>query len=596
MPVTAVAPSSSRRRTARFGTLVRRVGTAALFGGAAVGSLAAGEPAGQNPFETEPTRTATAQTFDAQPVPASPVPASSDWWAAAVRTPLRGDAAPLRLTLDEVLVRAVDHSAQIKVFAELPQIRRTAITEADAAFDWTAFVESRWDDISDPVGNTLTTGGAERFEDQQLSGGAGLRRRTRTGGRFEVSERLGYQDTNSRFFQPDPQATTRLTLSYTHPLLRGGGRCYNEALVVLARIDAGVAEQEFSRQVQSHLLEVARAYWGLYLERAGLAQKAKSVERAEEVLRKLRLRRTIDAVESQVIRAEAEVAARRGELVRAVSAVRNSEGRVRALVNDPALAGDAAELVPQDLPSEAVLEVDAEAARAVALQRRPEVAQALRQIKAAGVRLGMADHELLPVLNLITEGYVSGLRGNRDFNVAFADQFSTGRPSYSIGLQFEAPLGNRAACARRARRAMELRQLKNQYRVTVETLGLEVEVAVREVRTSGEELHARRESLRAAAASLDYVEQRWVRLPGENGAASLVLENLLAAQDRLADAEYALLQTLVTYNLSVINLKRATGELLEYERVAWGTANVNCLPTTLPHKDPGTVPYPVAAP
>ena len=515
--------------------------------------------------------------------------------AAAMTVPPADATAPLRagrtapLTLQNLLARAVSHSAQIRVFAELPEIRRTSITEADAAFDWHTFAEGRWDDVSDPVGNTLTTGGAERFEDHHVAGSTGLRRRNRFGGRVEAAQRLGWQDTNSTFFLPAQQGTTRLSLSYTHPLMRGTGLAYNTALTVLAQIDTGVATDEFHRQLQSHLLEVTRAYWGLSLERSVLVQKRASLARAEEIARRLTLRREIDAVASQIARADAAVAARRADLVRSEAAVRNAEGRVRALVNDPALgglggglgAGGDVELIPTDVPSEQLIPVSVPAAVEVAIRHRPEISQSMRQIRAACVRCDMSENELLPVLNLVTEGYVSGLRGQGDVAQSFGDQFSAGRPSYSVGLQFEMPLGNRVARARNARRRMELRQLRNQYRTTLETLSLEVEVAARELQTAGLEMDAKREAKRAAEVQLDYVAQRWVHLPGEGGTASLVLESLLDAQDRLAEAEVGLLTSRITYNLAMTELKRATGELLTSEQVTIGTANIDCLPTAV---------------
>ena len=511
--------------------------------------------------------------------------------AAAMTVPPADATAPLRagvptsLTLQNLLARAVNHSAQVRVFAELPEIRRTSITEADAAFDWHTFAEGRWDDVTDPVGNTLTTGGAERFEDHHVAGSAGLRRRTRFGGRVEAAQRLGWQDTNSTFFLPAQQGTTRLSLSYTHPLMRGRGLAYNTALTVLATIDTDVATDEFHRQLQSHLLEVTRAYWGLSLERSVLVQKRASLSRAEEIARRLNLRREIDAVASQIARAEAAVAVRRAELVRAEAAVRNAEGRVRALVNDPSLGsgigGGNVELIPTDVPSEQLIPVSVAAAVEVAIRKRPEISQAMRQIKAACVRCDMSENELLPVLNLVTEGYVSGLRGEGDVGQSFNDQFADGRPSYSVGLQFEVPLGKRAARARNARRRMELRQLRNQYRTTLETLSLEVEVAARELDTAGREMQAKHAAKRAAEVQLDYVTQRWVHLPGEGGTASLVLESLLDAQDRLAEAEVGLLTSRITYNLAMTELKRATGELLTSERVTIGAANVDCLPTAV---------------
>ena len=102
-------------------------------------------------------------------------------------------------------------------------------------------------------------------------------------------------------------------------------------------------------------------------------------------------------------------------------------------------------------PLQQRVQIDLPAAVETALQQRPEVAQAIQQIQAAGVRLQMTRNELLPALNLVLETYVAGLRGNSDIEQAWLDQYREGEPSYSVALQYERPFGNRAAQA--ARRA-----------------------------------------------------------------------------------------------------------------------------------------------
>lgn len=502
------------------------------------------------------------------------------WWQSSVVNPMRPESPSASVSIEDLLVRSLKHSSQVRVFSELPLIRESSVVEADAAFDWHAFLDSRWDDISDPVGNNLTVGGGgNRFQDHNLSGASGARRRTRYGGQVEVAQRFGFQDTNSTFFVPDQQGTSRLVLSYTQPLMRGRGKVYNQSLSVLACIDSDIAKDEFRRQLQSHLLEVVRAYWGLYLERGVYAQKSRAYERAQEVYDRLHRRSEIDAFESQLISAEAEVKSRRSELKRALAAVRNSEDRIRSLVNDPGLDNEDLELIPLDSPTSTAFPVTMSEALSTAVQFRPEVNQALKQIKAACVRVNMSKNELMPVLNLVTETYVSGLRGEGNVGRAWTDQFSTGAPSYSIGMQYEVPIGNRAARTRQTRRQLELRQLRSQYETTVNTLKLETRVAVREVETSYDELDTKLSALNAMKAKSDYILRRWELTPGQGRSGSYVLEDLLAAQSQLSRTENDYLASVVTYNLALMNVKRATGMLLQHEQVFIGRACVNGLPT-----------------
>lgn len=519
-------------------------------------------------------------------------PHSSDWWTSAVQKRIRRCEHVQLVTVENLLMRALKHSSQIKVFSELPLIRETAISEADSAFDWNSFLDGRWDDLDDPVGNTLTVGGnGDRYEDHHLSMNAGVRKRVRNGGNLELAQQFGWQDTNSQFFQPDPQGTARLTLSYTHPVMRGNGQVYNESMTVLACIDRDIANEEFKRQLQSHLLEVVRAYWGLYLERSAFLQKDTSHRRAQQILTRLEGREHIDASQTQIVSARAEVARRYSDLRRAAMAIMNSEDRIRSLINDPSLGSfKTVEMIPTDLPTSEAVPTTMDSALATAIRNRPEINQSLKQIRAACVRVNMSRNELMPLLNLVTEAYVAGLEDRGRIDTAYGQQFSDGRPGYSIGLQFEVPLGNRSARSRHIRRHLELRQLKSQYQTTLETLKLEARVAVREVMTSFDEMDSRKRSLDASGAKTEYIRKRWELLPGENGAASFVLENLLDSQNQLATAEYGYLSAVLTYNLALINLKRATGTLLQHENVRISRTTQNRLPTTVLSKSPRTPP------
>jgi hypothetical protein len=195
--------------------------------------LVQGSLFGQQPTTTvrlassEPVRSAWDGSWaDRNTVPADFAP----WWQAQVQEKLSEQEQPLGITQDALLLGALRHSHQIRVFTDLPLIRETAIQEAYGEFDWRKFLETRWRDTSDPVGNTLVTGGPDRFRDNIWTGDAGFRRRNQHGGRLELRQQIGHQDNNSVFFVPQNQGTSRLVMSYTQPLLNGRGEVYNTSL------------------------------------------------------------------------------------------------------------------------------------------------------------------------------------------------------------------------------------------------------------------------------------------------------------------------------------------------------------------------------
>jgi outer membrane protein TolC len=500
--------------------------------------------------------------------PSAPRAGGSTWWRGESIRPLRAQDQPWSADLDTLLMVALSNSEHIRALSLEPLIQETEIGRQAARFDAAAFLESKFRDINEPVGNTLITGGPSRFLDQNWENRGGLRQKNWHGGEMEVVQEAGLQDTNSVFFVPANQANTRLVLSYTQPLMRGRGRCYNESLVVLAVAETAAARAELQSQLQDHLSLVAEGYWRLCLERARLVQQRSAATSTEKLLRELEKRRDIDLLHSHVLRAKGAVAKRRAAVLRAEADVRNQETRLWALTSAPELdAGRKVELVPVAFPSCESPPLDREASVLEAMQWRPEVTAALQRIQAAHVQLGSAQHELMPALNLVLETYARGLKG--DFNVgeSWASQFTEGRPSYSAGLVFEMPLGNAAARARLRRRELEVRQLALQWEATLKNITADVDTAIRNVQAAQGEVEGQSQAAEAARAEWDYLMNRWRMLPGEDRSLSLLIDEALDALDRLVDAEGALAEAQVECALSLTKYKRSTGQLLRTERV-----------------------------
>lgn len=496
---------------------------------------------------------------------ATPEQLVAPWWQDYIRRPQRRNTdRTVDSGITELLFLTMQHSNTISIAQDTPIIRRTGIAQADSDFDWVQYLSSAWNDTSVPVSTNLQAGGtATRLNDQTANINGGIRRRLRNGGQLDVNQRFGWQDNNSVFFTPGRQAASQFTVSYTHPLLRGSDPSYNNSLIVLAQLDTQAAEADYRSVLQNELLEVVRGYWSLYVERATAIQLARLYVKTRKIVGTLEARQAIDAQRTQYILAKAAMESQKSDLIRARTAVANSETRLRGMINAPALGTSAdVEMIPVNHPSLQAYPAEVSTEVQTALQNRPEARSAIAQVKAGATQLGVAQHEMLPALNLITSAYVNGLQGDSRFGQAFGDQFRRGRPSYTIGLQYEFPVGNRRSTAQLSRRQVELRQLQKQYKQALDTIQTEVEIAVRELKTSYQEIGARQRALEAAEAEATTIEVRWKGQIDGNGTSSLNLESLLRAQERVAEAEGGLTLSLVSYNLAMINLKRQTGTLL----------------------------------
>ena len=477
------------------------------------------------------------------------------------------------------------YSPQVRAMTDVPLIRQTQVPQVQARFDPNAFMESKFVDTSDPVGSTLITGGPDRWLDRNWFYSAGVRQHTAMGGDLEVSQRLGYEDSNSIYFVPSDQGTAKMALSYTQPLLHGAGRTYNNLPTLLADLDVRTASDQLSKDLQALLSEVHRSYWDLYLQRVVLLQK-RQVQQIVEILRELNARRHVDVLANQIIRAKAAVAGREAAVIRADAAVSNAEAKLRNLIGDPSLlAGLGRELIPCQSPCRVPFQPDLTDAMRKALCHRPEIQQATKEVRSASVRAEVAEKDLLPVLNLVLETYVSGLQGNSQVFPAWVDQFNTGRPTYGAGLQFEMPWGNRAAKARLQQRRLELRQTINQLQVVTANIRTEVEVAVRNVLTAYREIVSQYHTVAADEAEIQCLWDRWRLLADDQAMAGVVLDELLGAQERLSTDEFELANAEVCYHTDLIELNRVTGLLLATENVTEIQTVENNLPTVLLTKD-----------
>ena len=100
---------------------------------------------------------------------ANTAPSTTPWWDAVVRQPISTTSEPLPVDIATLTAGALRHSSFVRVVSANPSIRQTELVTQKAAFDWQAFLETTYDDVNDPVGNTLTTGtDADRYTEPEL--------------------------------------------------------------------------------------------------------------------------------------------------------------------------------------------------------------------------------------------------------------------------------------------------------------------------------------------------------------------------------------------------------------------------------------------
>jgi outer membrane protein TolC len=493
--------------------------------------------------------------------------ALDNWWDKQVQAHFGLSDNVIEVDVDGLTQTALIQSPLVRSVLTEPKIRQNDMVVECAAFDSLAFVEGKFAETNDPVGSALITGNnSDRFLDDTLSSAAGLRKRNPSGGSLDLAQRNGFQSNNSTFLIPNPQGTSRLELNYTQPLMRDRGRAVNQTRIVLAQIDLQIANADTHRQLQDHLFDVTQAYWALYQARTEWLQRSRLLNSAQQLQEILSGRAAVDSTPRQILRAEAAVASRRSDLIRIETRIRNAQSRIRTLTGDPRLRGTTTnELIPIEMPLAVAVILSQRDATITALDNRPDIAESIRKIQATTARVGAAKNQVLPRLDMILHSHVAGLDSGRDPFNAFVNQFDEGGPSYAAGLLYEVPVGNRAAQARLARDRLEMTRAMLNFQQTTEQTFTDVEIAIRECQTGLAEMVAKKQSIDAANREIAYLEQRLRLMPDPNDSAIRLIEDLLEAQERLADEERAFVLSQVGYAMSWVELRKAMGVLLRFD-------------------------------
>ncbi|MEM6914973.1 MAG: TolC family protein [Verrucomicrobiota bacterium] len=491
-------------------------------------------------------------------------------WKGRANSPVWPEQRTVHHGIDDIYNRTLEYSNQVKVLRDLPLIRETGMQEADGEFDMEMFLEGRLNRTNEAIGSTLTTGNnASRFRENDDFLEGGVRKKFFTGADVTLSNRVGTLDNNSSFLAPQNQGASELVLSVVQPLLEGGGYHYNQSRIKLAKYDANSASAEFVRQLQEHLVEVNRAYWSLYFARSYYILVENLVSDTFGILNQLEERSDLDALQSEVLRARSSAAMRKAMLSRAEMAIRNSEERLRALVNDPNQdIGSNAELVPVTPPIMSRYVDSVQSVAADALRNRPEIQQGFEELKAAIVRRDMQKNEKLPTLNLVAELMLSDIEPNFGVGDAFQDQFGAGT-GYSLGFQFSQPFDNDTERAQLLRSEIELRQQANRLRSTIDLVLLEAIVSYRELMTAYRDMQGNFSALQASREELRQLQDRLQVDTEEEGGRTTAsqLQLILDSMDRNQNAEELFLQSVVSYNASFASLERARGTFLRTESV-----------------------------
>ncbi len=498
-----------------------------------------------------------------------------------------------RLPLRELVQRAVTNSLDVKVAGYNPAIDETRVTEAEARFDPVFFTNVQYsiDRILGPTPENPTIvpiPGADLSVTtfRTYTGQFGLRQDMESGGKVELRYEPHYTRRSPGFNTAgaiNPFWTSELALQITQPLLRDFGQDVNRARIVINRNNQRITLLDFRDSLEQNIGPgdpnrpgLERLYWQLQQAEKEVAILDELLERTNQTVRILKKRMDVgqDVGRVQMSQANSSLEQRRTVLIGARARVRDLSDQIKRLINDPDFPVSGNTLIlASDQPIQDQIRFDLEDQINTAMENRLELGQQQMRAQNAAIAARVAKNNLLPQLNFVGQVSSEGLGAN--LTEAVRDQ-GWDHLDYTFGLQFEVPLGNRAARAIWRRAQLQRLQAIDQYRALVDEVSLNVKLAVRDVETKWETIVGARHARFSAKDALDAVQER-----EDNNQEPLTPEFVnrkLDLQSQLAETQRAEATAISDYQVSIATLERAKGTLLRYNNIVMAESAMGAEP------------------
>ncbi len=459
------------------------------------------------------------------------------------------------LSLFECIQRTLANSYRIRVESYNPAISAAQLVEAEAAFDAEFFLDANYANQDRAVATDFDTGQS----DTRL-GSMGLRQLLPTGMQVSTTVRHQRVFTDFPFQVINPVFTTTFVAELRQPLLRGFGLDVNRAQINIRRAERDIAVEQFIQQTRDTLRDVEAAYWSLVEARRNVAILAETVAYNRITYENTVARKPLDATEVEIQNSKSRWEQRVVELQETFRLVRDAEDNLKNLMNDPELPlSRSLEIIPIDDPLCVPLAVDQFADVRTALERRSEIRQARSSIDIARIQTHVAKNRTLPQFDVTVQYTVEGVEDSPNESI---DRASSNRfRSYTVGINFAIPLGNRAAkAAERAARNRESQSVL-QLQQVMDNIIFEVNRAVRLLLVRYAQVPTQLDAVDAAERNLRAFQARTQRID------PAYLDTELRTVENLNNTRSRLLQIVVQYTTALVDLERAKGTLLDYNHV-----------------------------
>ena len=485
----------------------------------------------------------------------------------------------MQLSLEDCLVGALRHNLRIAAEVLSPEISDLTVLRAGEKF---------LPQLSFSVDTQETNTASYSFIDaaDQVSTsiqdyGFSLSQSVPTGGYLSASL-TSYKNENNRRFQTiNPRYGSTLRFNFTQPLLKNFGWKISRREIIVARNNRAMSESQFRGALSDIIYSVEEAYWNLVYSIEYLNVRKQSLQLARDLLAESRHKVEVGTMAPiDLFTAEAEVATREADILQAEVMVKNSEDRLKSILNIPELEEQGmTEIIPTDTPSFEQITLNYDEALAVAMEKRPDLEASRVNLETRQLDVTYAANQLLPELNLTASYWSPGISGDRilylddnafsgvvigtqpgSSNDALRDAVNFRYNNWTVAVTLDVPLNTLLTRAEhrlaKARLQQALYRAEDQEREVV----IEIKTALRSVETGYKRIQAYNSARELAEKKLEAEGEKL-----KVGKSTSYL--LLQYQRDLADARTTELKAMVDYTLALANLDRAMGTTLDAKNI-----------------------------
>lgn len=484
----------------------------------------------------------------------------------------------LQLSLTEVIQTTLKNNIAIAVQEYNSRIRRQNIITNEADFDPSVNAEFRHQDQTTPIASAFANPAVQETDQQRFQ--VGINQRLYLGTQYEMFYENLRDTTNSVFAGLNPQYTSRFEINITQPILKNFGVDVNKTNIYVARNNLSISQYDFKRQVIDIITQAENVYWDLVFSQEDLKVKQQSVQRARDLEERVRAQVEVGTMAPlEILQAQAEVAAREEDVINAEKLIEDNEDNLKNILNIQFDSEKGTKNIePLDAPEyDPEAKIDLNAAIRMAIENRPDYLAQKKELESRNIQVEFNENQLYPSLDLVASYSLNGLSGDAQaislgggparttqfggtFGRGLERAWSTDFDSWTAGLVFSYPLGNRAAESQLTAAKLEVAKLLLDIKDLEKTIIVETREAVRQFETAIKRVQAARVARRLAKETLEAELKKF-----EVGLSTSF--EVLEFQTDLAEQQSRELLAIIDFNKARINFRKVVGNTLDHHSI-----------------------------